>query len=196
MALGATDLFTAGLGAEIAGAALLAKGLLLSPTQLASRSRAYYDISPVAVLTLSEDRVDALFGVGGLLAGFALQIVGYFLSLASMSDDSGITAAGISVVFPFAAAALVVIPWWRLRQRLVMRCVVNVAKTVSPPAADGLPDAHLLATVGQTMGFGRVMHRGLVEADQPFAERVFGVKVADETAADVLRNLRSGQPTI
>jgi hypothetical protein len=191
-----TDLFTAGLGAEVAGAVLLAKGLLLSPSQLVARSRSFWSYSPTQIIGLVDDRVEAVFGVIGIGAGFLAQLTGYFVIVADPGIPSGGAArAAISALTAIASAVLVAGPWFLLRSKLRMNGIVKVARAATPASARGLPDAHLLAAVAQEMGEGRTMTRGIVESDKLFSQRVFNVDVADEDPAEMLRNLNAGQPS-
>src|SRR4051812_20636134 len=74
---GALDLFMLGLGADITGAYVLAKGLLTSPSEQARRARSYYDVNPPLAIAQVKDRLDGEVGVCGLGLGFLAQAAGY-----------------------------------------------------------------------------------------------------------------------
>lgn len=190
--LGATDLYTAGLGAEIAGAVLLAKGLLVSPVQLYARSRGAIEFNASLTIGMCEDRVDATFGVAGICLGFAIQLAGYVTSLVSTPVAHG-EAAGIAAAFVLPAAALVGIPWWVLRGRLVRREIVRVGFE-AVPTFNGISTATFLAAVAQRLGYGRTATQGLLEPDHLFAGRVFGIELEPSDPKDALIGLSGGYP--
>ena len=73
-----TDLFAVGIGFDIAGAYLLARGLLISPHGLWVR----FTIAGADTRFVDEakDRVMAVVGLGALASGFVIQAFGYALS--------------------------------------------------------------------------------------------------------------------
>jgi len=75
-----TDLFAVGIGFDIAGAYLLARGLLISPHGLWVR----FTIAGAGTRFVDEakDRVMAVVGLGTLASGFVIKAFGYALSLA------------------------------------------------------------------------------------------------------------------
>jgi hypothetical protein len=68
------DIFVAGIGFDIAGAVLVAKGLLLSSPSILRLSSSYWGFSPPEVVARVEDKVSTYFGIGALLLGFLLQL--------------------------------------------------------------------------------------------------------------------------
>lgn len=186
--LGPTDLYTAGLGAEIAGAVLLAKGLLLSPAQLFDRSRSALDFNPKLVIGLCEDRVDGLFGLRGIAAGFLAQLAGYLASLTTTPASHGAESALVAVACAVASMGLVAIPWSLSRKSAIRNEIKRVGLHGLPQVHD-LSSATVLAVIAQTLGYGRTMNRGVIEPDHVFAGRVFGVEVPEADPRDVLRQL-------
>lgn len=65
------DLFVAGIGFDIAGAWLLARGLLASSDELALRTASLWGGNPAAVAGQIDDRIRGTIGVAALIAGFA-----------------------------------------------------------------------------------------------------------------------------
>jgi hypothetical protein len=75
------DLFPLGLGFDVAGACLLAKGLLLSPQQIRGLSGAYWGWNARDIVLRVDDKVAGSFGVLALVLGFLAQSVGYVVLL-------------------------------------------------------------------------------------------------------------------
>ena len=88
--LSLTDLFLVGLGLDITGAILLAKGLLLSSRELAVLNTMYGSGKGVHK-DRCRNRVLGEFGVGYLTAGFILQAVGYGLEISGHPSTTGAT---------------------------------------------------------------------------------------------------------
>jgi hypothetical protein len=77
------DLFAAGIGFDFGGAYLLGRGLIMSPRKLTLISGSYYGSNSYLGVSVAHDRLDAISGVGALLMGFALQLSGYLITLAT-----------------------------------------------------------------------------------------------------------------
>jgi hypothetical protein len=71
-----TDLFVGGLGIEVVGAILIARGLL-ARFSLVKSFGTWGGMGFFDVVDRTRNRVDAFFGVGYLLIGVLAQIVGY-----------------------------------------------------------------------------------------------------------------------
>src|SRR4051794_26231200 len=97
------DLFLVGLVFDIAGAVLLAKGLLLSPRTL-SKLNTYWGISHGQPRDRIDNRIAGEFGVVYLVLGFALQFVGYSLEIGGTSTKAG----GERLMVALAMAAVAV----------------------------------------------------------------------------------------
>jgi hypothetical protein len=87
--LSTLDPFVVGLGFDISGAILLARGLLISPELIAKVSATLYGFNAGDVVDRCQNRVDAMFGLGALVAGFGLQIIGYALDLGEVEAARG-----------------------------------------------------------------------------------------------------------
>lgn len=102
------DLFSAGLGCDLAGAYLLGRGLLVTPGTIVRRSTPYYDFSVPLAFGQAQDRIDAIAGIGVLITGFALQAIAYTLELGlGLSGGSGSERALVAAAVAFGAAVLV-----------------------------------------------------------------------------------------
>lgn len=104
------DWFAVGLGLDIAGAGLLAKGLLLRPAQIGAGGT-FGGIASMGLLAL-RDRVDAEFGLAYLLGGFVFQIIGYTaLQAGAESEGRGTGEAVAFVALAATAVALAVVTY-------------------------------------------------------------------------------------
>jgi len=172
------DLFVVGLSLDLVGAYLLAKGLLASPSVFSIRSASFWGDNPHVVVGSAEDRVDALFGLGALLAGFALQALGYFLALAIASSDDHSACDGLVALGLGAAVAAMVLLVWRLtHDRVVLRTITEIARwevtsSNDPPQRTSDPDAGRLASYAQAWRGGK--RSGETAAD--YLRREFGIE--------------------
>jgi hypothetical protein len=110
--LSLTDLFLVGLGLDISGAILLAKGLLLSPHELAMLNTVYGSAEGVH-RDRCRNRALGEFGVLYLGAGFTLQALGYALEIGGHPSATGtdrllaaLAMTGIVVAVAWTAWAL------------------------------------------------------------------------------------------
>jgi len=90
------DLFAIGLGLDLAGGYLVARGLLASDEDMATRNT-FYGMGAQATVSRASDRVDATFGLAYLGSGFGLQIIGYVAEEAGVPSDR--TGAARAVFF-------------------------------------------------------------------------------------------------
>lgn len=88
MQLTITDLFVVDLGVELVGAWLVARGLLLSPSMLKSFGT-HAGIGVADVVDRARNRIDARFGISFLMAGFAVQLLGYLLEIDNHRPEQG-----------------------------------------------------------------------------------------------------------
>jgi hypothetical protein len=114
------DFFTAGLGCDIGGAYLLAKGLLLGAPDLTRLSGSFYDTNKYAAVSMARDKIDAMSGLAALGVGFLLQAIGYIDGLAGWggtTTNSGEAAVG-ALFLVLAIAVVVGAGWVHRRARL------------------------------------------------------------------------------
>lgn len=168
------DIFAAGLGFDIAGAILLAKGLLVSPQELKLRSVTYVGHNPPAIAGLVSDWVDGLFGIIGLSLGFALQIVGYsVVVVAGAGETRGAAGAAAAVYLAVLAACALGVAWAISRPHLVRARVVDVAFADDPDL--GRPDFGLLITMAPYVT--DESERLVDERDDDYLLRIYGAAV-------------------
>lgn len=134
------DIFVVGIGFDIAGAYLLAKGLLLSSEQIHELSSTYVGFSPRQIIGRADDKISSTVGVLGLIAGFVCQLIGYVLNLAlgstahpsSLRAAIAICLAGLTVVVVLGGDRIIR-PWWR------RRLLVDIAHYSAPGSRQGRP---------------------------------------------------------
>lgn len=102
---GVEDLFVAGIGFDVVGAWLLARGLVASPGDLALRTASFWGGNPIATASQIEDRVRGQAGVRLLVLGFLLQAVAYAFVIRLDNPSEG-TVAGVVIagLVPILAA--------------------------------------------------------------------------------------------
>jgi hypothetical protein len=116
--LSLTDLFLVGLGLDISGAILLAKGLLLSPRELAMLNT-YYGSSNGVHKDRCRNRALGEFGVAYLTAGFVLQAVGYALEIGGHPSRTGSDRLFAALVMTAVVLAVAWTAWALLNTRRV-----------------------------------------------------------------------------
>jgi len=174
------DLFAVGLGFDVAGAYLLARGLLATPIQIVTRARSHWDISPVLLVTQARDRVDGLVGLVALVVGFTLQALAYALTLGGLGGGEGDTRRGlVALALSIAAAGLVFIVWKLLGWKLLRKTLIDVACVnyyKKPTEVRSKPYGGTLVMLGEELG-----HRFAEDESSPaYVRRVWGVDVGDE----------------
>lgn len=110
------DLFLVGLVFDIAGAVLLAKGLLLSPRML-SKLNTNWGVAYGQHRDRIDNRVAGEFGVVYLVLGFALQFVGYSLEIGGTSTKAGGERLVVALAMAGVAVGLAVAVWRFFRPR-------------------------------------------------------------------------------
>ena len=166
-----TDLFAVGIGFDIAGAYLLARGLLISPHGLWVR----FTIAGAGTRFVDEakDRVMAVVGLGALASGFMIQAFGYALSLAvEPPNDKSITSALVAVALATLAALLIIgaEAITRVRRLRSLFMAIACADTVGDGPA-GAPTVRILVVGAPEIG----VQRENGEPDEDYARRAFGV---------------------
>jgi hypothetical protein len=110
--LSLSDLFLVGLALDIAGGILLARGLLLTPRELAMLNT-WYGSGEGVHRDRCRNRVLGEFGVAYLTAGFVSQAIGYALQISGHPSRTGadrllaaVAMAGVAVAIAWATWAL------------------------------------------------------------------------------------------
>jgi hypothetical protein len=171
-ALHVTDLFAVGIGFDIAGAYLLARGLLLKPHGLYVR----FTIAGADTRFVDEvrDRAMAVVGLAALVFGFTIQALGYALSLAvEPPDEKSVTSALVAIALATLAVLVIVAGEKITRRRRLRSLFLAVARadtTGDGPA--GAPTVRILVTGAPEIG----VEREHDESDEAYARRAFDVE--------------------
>ena len=166
-----TDLFAVGIGFDIAGAYLLARGLLLTPRGLWVR----FTWAGAGTRFVDETRVRAMavVGLAALVFGFTIQALGYALSLAvEPPDEKSITSALVAIALAMLAV-LVIVGAERITRRRRLRSLflaIARADAIGDGPA-GAPTVRILVTGAPEIG----VERESDESDEAYARRAFGV---------------------
>lgn len=179
-----TDLFIVGLGLDIAGAVLLAKGLLLDTPAIAALGT-WNGVGFGATVERCRDRVHAEIGLSALGFGFLFQAVGYGAILSGARQASGaseVVAAAALTVFAVAGVALF---WWRSQEPRLKRLLVAVA--LATPKSHETdeeyeggwtnPRTMLLINLAKAAGWPPEAGDHFDQGVDVFVWRVFGVRV-------------------
>jgi hypothetical protein len=127
-ALGTNDFFAAGIGFDIAGAYLLAQGLLLEPRLLLRTAQTRVGYNVARIVEGCRDRARAAVGLGALVVGFLLQLFGYLGSIGNLASGSGWQGELLALALVAAAiAGVVLLLAPQLIERETRRLVVEVA---------------------------------------------------------------------
>jgi hypothetical protein len=166
------DLFAADVGCEIAGAYLMATGLLIRPGDIAKKTGSYLGVNATEVVHNAQDRVDAMSGLVALGGGFLLQVVGYALGSDGVpAGRKGAIAAAVAVLAAIAGAALIMLVWRLIRRSRVRALLIEISHWDDAGRHD-LPDSARLQLYGQAMGELPRQDEGIPR----YVKRVFGVE--------------------
>lgn len=124
--LSLTDLFVLGLGLDLAGAVLIARGLLISPAAMA-RLNTWGGLESGSTVDRARNWVDAFFGVVYLGLGFACQAAGYFAELGGSAPKSGGYRTLWAALILAITLALALLLWWASKERGLKRLLIAVA---------------------------------------------------------------------
>jgi hypothetical protein len=186
-ALSPDDLLTAGLGFDLGGAILLAKGLLASPRDIGRRATSFYDFSAAEAVSLARDRIDAIAGLTSLAFGFILQaLVSALLVLGLSPGSRGAEQAAVAGASAIAALGVAVGLWWAVRRRFLLRLLVKIAHFENAGSRKlDRPSARRLVFFGQELEIDLTAREILPGGYRLYAERVFGVsRTAEEDELD------------
>lgn len=139
------DLYTAGIGFDLGGAFLLARGLINPPAELTRLGSSFYGSNRFQAISLARNRLDAVAGVSGLFAGFILQAIGYIevLSVAHRTA-TGTDEALVAAAFALLALATVMLVGNVYRQKRLIPLLVEMARWTLDDERMAYPSASLL----------------------------------------------------
>jgi len=176
------ELFTAGLGFDLAGAALLGFGLLVSSRDIIRRSATLAGANDVEAVRLAESRIDGRFGFASIALGFVCQAVAYVAVIGGLAVRTGWRAATGATLAAMLAALLALGVRRASRRRLVLRLLVDAAH-YDPSGLKRLswPSRERLSRYAGILGERWTEEEGVAEREIEgrgsflFAKRVFGV---------------------
>jgi hypothetical protein len=167
------DLWTAGLGCDLGGAFLLARGLINRPAELTRLAGSFWGSNRYQALSVARNRLDAIAGVTGLLVGFALQAVGYIVTLATAHRlSTGGKEARIAAALGIAAAVTTVLCGNVLRRVRLLPLLIEMSHYTMNEERMEFPRATLLP--GWLEALGREREEG--EDDLAYVRRAAGVE--------------------
>jgi len=169
--LASEDLFLVGLGFDIAGALVLARGVLMRLPAI-SRLGARKAVVPLDhAAALLRSRAEAEVGVVLLCGGFAVQAVGYGLTLSLGASSPSVLKALVGVALGLASlGAGLGLAKLTIKRRL-KRLALRFAQTdPTTGIAAGAPSATQLGFFGKALGY----EPSADETSDDYALRVFG----------------------
>lgn len=196
IALALQDFFAIGLGLDLAGGYLVARGLLTSDADMAT-ARTFAGWGAQMTVMRARDRIDATFGLLYLGFGFLLQIVGYAAQLARPHTVRPSRGAAVGFLLLTAAAlALALLAHSRAAPGRVRALALRVTLLDGNALPRELPAARELLDLGVELGDDA--REG--ESYGAYARRVWGIEsvsdpdeIPDETAR---RQRQSGRSPI
>jgi hypothetical protein len=125
-----SDLFAAGAGCDVAGAFLLARGLIVGPGDILRRSvTGEKFFSPAETASQISDKVDATLGLVTLGVGFVVQAGAYALVSGGVtSGKGGAAGAGVAVGVAVLAVVLALAFAHGCRWPLVRQVIVDIGE--------------------------------------------------------------------
>lgn len=175
MDLSLLDLFVLGIGFDLAGGFLIARGLLLSPAQL-KHFGTWGGIGAASVVDRARNRVDALFGLILLFAGFSIQLLAYLLELSGSGYSHGASRLHLGLSLAVLAVGLSLGAWTLLRHRLLNRLLVRIALA---PLSDDRPAGWNPDNLASLLDYAESDRRAREpgESDRDYLARVFDVEI-------------------
>jgi hypothetical protein len=168
-------MFVLAIGFDLAGGFLIARGLLLTPSQL-KHFGTWGGIGAASVVDRVRNRVDAQFGLALLFLGFLIQLIAYLLELAGRDYSSGSSRLPTGLALATLALALSLGTWALLRDRLLNRLLVRVALA---PLGEDRPAGWNADNLASLLDYAKADHRARAagESDRAYLARVFEVEL-------------------
>lgn len=170
------DFFVVGLGVEIVGAWLIARGLLI-PLPALKNFGTHAAIGVADVVDRARNRIDGQFGVALLLLGFTLQLLGYLLELDGGEAGRGRDRLLTALILLGSSMLLAASTWRVLRDRLFKRALMKIAMAPLRTSGGDIEQStekniEWLASYGVAAGWQRQMY----ESDETYVKRVFDMR--------------------
>ena len=156
MDLQVQDLFTAGIGFDLGGAYLLARGLINPPSELVRLAGSFWGSNRFQAINVAKSRLDAIAGVAGLFAGFILQAVGYVASLsASHVTRTGVEEAAAGALLALLTLAVMLSAGAAYRRFRLIPLLVEMGRWTLDDERREYPSASLLPGWIEALGHDR-----------------------------------------
>lgn len=182
-----TDLFSAGAGFEVAGAVLLAQGLMTTPRRLAGQITFSHNTSSYVNVRYAEDRADGEVGRASLVAGFTLQAVAYALAAGGTDPRThGSWAYVVSAGCAIFAIAVTYAAWRAIRPRRTRAFLAELARYDRWARRHDDPEGYELMDYGVLLGHKPFPHERGEKGLVIYAKRVFGVERVRSRTDDVM----------
>lgn len=180
-----TDFFVVGLGFDLAGAAILARGLLLGSASIAALGT-YRGLSHGMTVERCSDRAHAELGLAALGLGFLLQAVGYAAVIGGVKQASGMKEALVAIFLLIAAGGSVLWLCRRTHGPRMKSLLVSVALRMPTSEAElenAAPSPWANSRAMYLVGLARAAGWHPEPSDQfesgihLFVARVFGIEI-------------------
>lgn len=179
MILTVQDFFAVGLGLDLAGGYLVARGLLADEADIAT-SRTIAWMGAQATVSKVSDRVDARFGLLYLLLGFGLQVVGYIAEEAGLEPGpTGWPPALTFLLLTAVALVAALLVHRRLAPALTRALALRVARLDGYGLPASEPNGRELMELGVKLGTEAMQGESYGEYAQRFW-KIDRVSDADE----------------
>lgn len=163
-----------GIGFDVAGAFLVARGLLVPVPVMQRRASAFIGGNTMDFAAQVRNRFDGEVGLPALVVGFSIQAVAY-IAVAGGADVStgGLGHAVVALTAAVVPVIGVAVGVRLLRPRRFRQMCVEAAHY--PTEGD---ERNHLPFVSRLMYFGRALDYAVLEHESPedYARRVFGVE--------------------
>jgi hypothetical protein len=169
-----SDLSLMGIGLDIAGAVLLAQGLLMNDKQVIGVTRTILNFNPDHVVSRVEDRIAGSVGVGSIVVGVIAQLFGYAASLSVRPDAAASPSRGLlALLLAAVAIGLVWLLYLATRSMRRRTLLIRIARYDNDLTLQPHPYG------GPLMALGRAAHmspRLNGESERDYARRVWRVR--------------------
>ena len=189
------DLFALGVGLDIGGGYLVARGLIASPGDILRRTLNGEDFFlPDVVASQITDKADATSGLFALLSGFVIQAVAYALAPLTSSTPRGSPISGdlwsalLVMVAALVGVGVALLGWRLARWKIIRRTIIAIATDPLTLGSDFervernaveplLQSGTRLVLLGSQFGYPQLLE----ETASDYARRVFGIQqISDE----------------
>jgi hypothetical protein len=173
-----SDLSLVGIGLDIAGAVLLAQGLLMNDKQVIGVTRTILNFNPDHVVSRIDDRIAGTVGIGSIFFGVAAQLIGYGAILSFGPETTPSSSRGL-VALAMAAVAMGIVWLLYLAIRSIWRrrLLIRIARYDNNLEIQPLPFAGLLVVLGRA---AHMSPRVNGESERDYARRVWRVRDVTE----------------